>query len=183
MTVGVGLRALVLAVPANAAGAGGGPASAGGPGEVLAVVREGLARRPRATLGLFAVMAVMAVVQYLVPSVIGDLMRRPDALSDGQWWRAVTALLVQCSGIGQIAFNLSALLVIGAVAEEVLGRWRTSPQQPPAPPRKAGRHPHRPDTSASLRGEHRGDQFPAAAHAEPGEHRRQVLLHGVSGDV
>ncbi|MFI8462054.1 rhomboid family intramembrane serine protease [Kitasatospora sp. NPDC085464] len=123
--VGVGLRALVLAGPANAAGAGGVPAGGGGPGEVLAVVREGLARRPRVTLGLFAVMAVMAVVQYLVPSVIGDLMRRPDALSDGQWWRAVTALLVQSSGVGQIVFNLSALLVIGAVAEAVLGRWRT----------------------------------------------------------
>ncbi|MFF2081005.1 rhomboid family intramembrane serine protease [Kitasatospora sp. NPDC058162] len=84
-----------------------------------------MARRPWVTLALFAVMAVMAVVQYAVPSVVGDLMRQPGALSDGQWWRAGSALLVQSSGITQIAFNLPALLVIGAVTEAALGWWRT----------------------------------------------------------
>ncbi|MFD5466981.1 rhomboid family intramembrane serine protease [Kitasatospora sp. NPDC127059] len=130
VVVGVGLRTLLLVGTADGAGAGGsaGGGSAGGgtgPAEVLAVVRAALARRPWVTAVLFAVMAVMAVVQYAVPGVVEGLMRRPDALSDGQWWRAGTALLVQSSGIGQIAFNLAALLVIGAVAESVLGWWRT----------------------------------------------------------
>ncbi|RKT19674.1 membrane associated rhomboid family serine protease [Streptomyces sp. 1114.5] len=134
VVVGVGLRTLVVAGagpdgPAGGgAGAGGaavGGAAAGGPGEVLAVVRGALARRPWVTIALFAVMAVMAVVQYAVPAAVDDLMRQPGALSDGQWWRAGTALLVQSSGLGQIAFNLPALLVIGAVAETVLGWWRT----------------------------------------------------------
>ncbi|MEU8925545.1 rhomboid family intramembrane serine protease [Kitasatospora sp. NPDC048545] len=92
---------------------------------MLAVARAALLRRPWVTLALFAVMAVMAVVQYAVPAVVEDLMRQPGALSDGQWWRAGTALLVQSSGITQIAINLSALLVVGAVTESVLGRWRT----------------------------------------------------------
>ncbi|WP_051830730.1 MULTISPECIES: rhomboid family intramembrane serine protease [Streptomyces] len=124
VVVGVGLRTLVLAGSGSDGPVGGG-AAAGGPGEVLAVVRGALARRPWVTLVLFAVMAVMAVVQYAVPAAVDDLMRQPDALSDGQWWRAGTALLVQSSGLAQIAFNLSALLVIGAVTEAVLGWWRT----------------------------------------------------------
>ncbi|MDH6708914.1 rhomboid protease GluP [Kitasatospora sp. MAA19] len=118
--VGSGLRLLVLAV-----GPAGGSAAAGRPGEVLAVVRAALARRPWVTVTLFAVMAVLAVLQYAVPAVVDDLMRQPGALSDGQWWRAGTALLVQSSGLGQIAMNLPALLVVGAVAEAVLGWWRT----------------------------------------------------------
>ncbi|WP_189304902.1 rhomboid family intramembrane serine protease [Streptomyces albospinus] len=84
-----------------------------------------MARRPWGTITLFAVMAVMAVVQYAVPAAVNDLMRQPGALSNGQWWRAGTALLVQSSGITQIALNLPALLVVGAVAESALGRWRT----------------------------------------------------------
>lgn len=125
VVVGAGLRTLVLAGLTGGSGHGGSASGDSGPGEVLAVVRTALARRPRVTLALFAVMAAMAVVQYAVPGVVEGLMRRPGALSDGQWWRAGTALLVQSSGITQIAFNLSALLVIGAVTEAVLGRWRT----------------------------------------------------------
>ncbi|WP_052434595.1 rhomboid family intramembrane serine protease [Streptacidiphilus melanogenes] len=125
--VTAGLRALVLVGPAD--GGAGGRAVSGGvqPGEVLAAVRAASARRPRpwVALGLFAVMAVMAVVQYAAPAVVGDLMRQPGALSDGQWWRAATALLVQSSGAAQIACNLPALLVVGVVAESVLGGWRT----------------------------------------------------------
>ncbi|MEV7927173.1 MULTISPECIES: rhomboid family intramembrane serine protease [unclassified Kitasatospora] len=131
VVVSVGLQALVLAGSnvgqgvGSAAGPGAGAPAGAGPGEVLAVVRGALARRPRATLTLFAVMAVMAVLQYAVPALVEDLMRQPGALSDGQWWRAGTALLVQSSGITQIAMNLPALLVVGAVAESVLGWWRT----------------------------------------------------------
>ncbi|MFD7453234.1 rhomboid family intramembrane serine protease [Kitasatospora sp. NPDC059827] len=125
VVVSVGVRTLVLAGPANGSGTGGPAGGGAGPGEVLAVVRAALARRPWVTLALFAVMAVMAVVQYAVPSVVGDLMRQPGALSDGQWWRAGSALLVQSSGITQIAINLPALLVVGAVTEAALGWWRT----------------------------------------------------------
>ncbi|GAA2251079.1 MULTISPECIES: rhomboid family intramembrane serine protease [Kitasatospora] len=125
VVVSVGLRTLVLVSPTDGSGAGGSAGNGGSPGEVLAVVRAALARRPWATLTLFAVMAVMAVVQYALPAVVDDLIRQPGALTDGQWWRAGTALLVQSSGITQIACNLPALLVVGAVAESVFGRWRT----------------------------------------------------------
>ncbi|MFD8599369.1 rhomboid family intramembrane serine protease [Kitasatospora sp. NPDC059646] len=113
LVVGGGLRTLALTAP-------GGPD--GGPREALTALAR---RRPWVTLALFAVLAVMAVVQYAAPGVVDGLGRRPGALTDGQWWRAGTALLVQSSGAAQIAVNLPALLVVGAVAEPVLGRWRT----------------------------------------------------------
>ncbi|WP_052441094.1 rhomboid family intramembrane serine protease [Streptacidiphilus anmyonensis] len=124
--VTAGLRTLVLVGPADGARAGRTARGGVQPGEVVAVLRAALARRPWVSLGLFAVMAVMAVVQYAAPAVVGDLMRQPGALSDGQWWRAGTALLVQSSGLAQIACNLPALLVVGVVAEAVLGGWRTA---------------------------------------------------------
>ncbi|MGW1893893.1 rhomboid family intramembrane serine protease [Streptomyces sp. NPDC002004] len=124
VVVGAGLRTLVLFGPAS--GPAGGTAGRGPrQNDVLAAVRGAWAQRPWGTAVLFALMAVMAVVQYAVPGVVDDLMRRPGALTDGQWWRAGTALLVQSSGIMQIAVNLSALLVVGAIAESVFGWWRT----------------------------------------------------------
>src|SRR5262249_2902445 len=44
--------------------------------------------------------------------------------SHGQWWRAVTPLLVQTLGWYQVATNLVTLALVGAVAEWVLGRAR-----------------------------------------------------------
>lgn len=117
VVVGVGLRTLVLVA--------GSPTDGGRPGEVVAVVRAAWSPRPWVTAALFAVMAVMAAAQCVVPSVIGALERRPGALTEGQWWRAGTALLVQSSGWTQIAMNLSALVVVGAVAESVLGHGWT----------------------------------------------------------
>ncbi|WP_051652769.1 hypothetical protein [Kitasatospora cheerisanensis] len=77
------------------------------------------------TLAPFALPAVAAVVQYATPGVIDGPGRRPGALTDGQCRRAGTALPVQSSGATQIAVDLPALPVVGAVAEPVLGRWRT----------------------------------------------------------
>ncbi|KIZ17559.1 hypothetical protein SNA_13800 [Streptomyces natalensis ATCC 27448] len=86
-----------------------------GPGRLLAA----LWRRPvpRAAAVLVGVMTAMAVVQTVVPGVMPHLERAPH----GPWWRVVTALLVQTSGWGQLAFNLAALAVVAPVAERRLG--------------------------------------------------------------
>ncbi|MEU6895581.1 rhomboid family intramembrane serine protease [Streptomyces sp. NPDC046557] len=73
--------------------------------------------RPVAAGVLVAVMVAMALVQTLVPAVIPALERVPE----GGWWRALTALLVQTSGWGQLVFNLVALAVIAPAAERRLG--------------------------------------------------------------
>jgi membrane associated rhomboid family serine protease len=43
----------------------------------------------------------------------------------GDWWRTFTALLVQDGGVAGTISNLAFLLVLGAMAEQVLGvgRW------------------------------------------------------------
>ncbi|MEU3777727.1 rhomboid family intramembrane serine protease [Streptomyces sp. NPDC032472] len=73
--------------------------------------------RPWASAVLCGLMATMAVIQTLAPAVMPHLERVPD----GEWWRAVTALLVQTSGWGQLGFNLAALAVVAPAAERRLG--------------------------------------------------------------
>ncbi len=91
----------------------------------MQVLGAAWARRPRVTAAVLVATAVMVVLQYAVAGLAGELMRRPGALTDGQAWRIFTALFIQSSGAVQIAVNLSALLVAGAVAEWVLRprRW------------------------------------------------------------
>ncbi|GAA2157961.1 hypothetical protein GCM10009760_60570 [Kitasatospora kazusensis] len=90
----------------------------------LALARVVRSRRSPVTWVVLAATVVMAVLQYAVPGLADHLVRRPGAWADGQWWRVFTALFVQSSGAVQIAVNLPALLVVGVVAERVLGRWR-----------------------------------------------------------
>ncbi|MFF4741436.1 rhomboid family intramembrane serine protease [Streptomyces sp. NPDC001262] len=75
---------------------------------------------PWAAAALVGVMAVMAVVQTVVPGVMPHLERTPD----GPWWRALTALLVQTSGPGQLAFNLVAAAVVAPAAQRLFGPVR-----------------------------------------------------------
>jgi rhomboid protease GluP len=82
-------------------------------------------RRPWVTAVVLATMLVMVGLQYTVHDFADQLMRQPGALSDGQWWRVVTALFIQSSGPEQIVVNVSALAVAGPIAERVFGpgRW------------------------------------------------------------
>jgi len=66
---------------------------------------------------LAVLMAVMAVVQGVHPSVVGTLERDPD----GAWWHCLTALLVQSDGWKQIIFNYAALVAIAPFTERMLG--------------------------------------------------------------
>jgi rhomboid protease GluP len=71
------------------------------------------------------VMAAMIGLQYTVHGLSDQLMRQPGALHDGRWWRVFTALFIESSGLTQIVVNVSALAVVGPIAERVLGprRW------------------------------------------------------------
>lgn len=68
---------------------------------------------------LAVLMAVMASVQVLRPSLVGTLERDPG----GGWWHCLTALLVQSDGWTQIIFNYAALLMIAPFAERMIGSW------------------------------------------------------------
>jgi rhomboid protease GluP len=119
VVIGSGLQvmAILAPVPPN-------PASEDGPGNPVRAVLAAWARKPKATMVVLAATIIMVVLQYAVAGLRDDLMRQPDALHDGQWWRMFTALFIQSSGAAQIAINLPALFAFGAVAEWVLGPWR-----------------------------------------------------------
>jgi len=59
--------------------------------------------------------------------VVTALERNRHLLRGGQWWRLVTPMLVQPSGVGQYVFNLVGSVVVGAAIERQLGavRWLT----------------------------------------------------------
>jgi membrane associated rhomboid family serine protease len=84
----------------------------------------GLRRRPVVTASVFAVTALAAVAQAVVPGMLSQLERDPAALH-GEEWRLLTALFVQDGGAVGAISNLAFLAVIGAAAEQVLShpRW------------------------------------------------------------
>jgi membrane associated rhomboid family serine protease len=75
------------------------------------------------TLIVFAVTAAVNVTQLVHHPLLGALERTP-AVRHGEWWRIGTALLVQDGGIAGTVNNLGFLLLLGTVAEQVVGRGR-----------------------------------------------------------
>jgi membrane associated rhomboid family serine protease len=85
--------------------------------------RFGLRRFPVVTAVAFGVTAVTSVLGLADPDVLAARWRAPEGLH-GDWWRTVTALFVQDGGVPGTLSNLFFLLVMGALAEQVAGRWR-----------------------------------------------------------
>lgn len=73
-----------------------------------------------------AAITAMFAAQTAWPALLPGLARTP-ALLHGELWRAVTALFVQDGGGTGAIFNLTILIIIGAIAELRLGptRWLT----------------------------------------------------------
>jgi membrane associated rhomboid family serine protease len=86
--------------------------------------RMGLRRPPVATAVVFVVTAAVSVLGLVRPEVLAALQRTPQGLH-GDWWRSFTALFVQDGGVAGTVSNLAFLLVLGVLAEQVLGpgRW------------------------------------------------------------
>jgi membrane associated rhomboid family serine protease len=80
-------------------------------------------RMPWATIALAALVTVVSVIGELVPSVLSTLGRDVDRLLAGEWWRAVTPLVVQDGGWPGLIFNVIALVGVGAVVEARYRRW------------------------------------------------------------
>jgi membrane associated rhomboid family serine protease len=81
-------------------------------------------RYPLITLTLFVLVAIPSVLQFPFPRLLYALRRDGDlTLHHGEWWRVVTALLVQDGGVVGTVSNLVALVLIGLVAERLWGLW------------------------------------------------------------
>jgi Rhomboid family len=85
--------------------------------------RFGFQRPPVVTAVVFMVTATTSVLGLLIPGMLEALQRTPQGLH-GDWWRTFTALFVQDGGVVGTLSNLVFLLVMGVLAEQVLGAWR-----------------------------------------------------------
>src|SRR4029453_9473219 len=83
----------------------------------------GIQRLPVVTAVVFVATATTSVLGLLIPGMLEALQRTPQGLH-GERWRMVTALFVQDGGVVGTLSNLAFLLVMGVVAEQVLGAWR-----------------------------------------------------------
>ncbi|WP_214323418.1 rhomboid family intramembrane serine protease [Nonomuraea sediminis] len=83
-----------------------------------------MSRVPLASIAVVAVTAVPSLLQFAVPGLEPALMRDPAAIAGGQWWRLVTALVVQDGGLFGTVFNLLTLAALAFLAERTLGPAR-----------------------------------------------------------
>jgi rhomboid protease GluP len=87
----------------------------------LGKLTEGVKVVPAATMVVAGVTLAFAILQSMFPELIGLLQRQPTMITGHEYWRFVTALLVQSDGASQLSVNLPLLLVVGTFAEQ---RWR-----------------------------------------------------------
>ncbi len=81
--------------------------------------------RPLLTVGSAVVVAAASVAQLTVaPGLLPALMRSGPRFVATEPWRLVTSMLVQDGGWPGFAFNIVGLLVVGSLAERLLGRLR-----------------------------------------------------------
>ena len=92
---------------------------------MLAAARAGLGirRAPWLTAVVIVVTVIPSCLQFAVPGMLTTLERTPAGLG-AQWWRSVTALLVQDGGVPGTISNLVFLALIGVIAEQVMSRPR-----------------------------------------------------------
>ncbi|MCM6776161.1 rhomboid family intramembrane serine protease [Nocardia sp. CDC159] len=80
--------------------------------------------RPITTTTVFLITAATGIAQLIHPALFDRFCRAPDRVAAGEWWRLGTAMFFQDGWTAGLLFNLVILLVFGAIAERVLGRWR-----------------------------------------------------------
>ena len=64
---------------------------------------------------------LVSVVAQCEPAVMRALVRDRPLLLAGQWWRAVTPMVVQPDGWGQLAFNIAGIALVGCAVERRVG--------------------------------------------------------------
>jgi membrane associated rhomboid family serine protease len=75
---------------------------------------------------LLLAVGLPSALQFVFPALLPALQRDGARIAQGEWWRLITALGVQDGGLGGAVFNLVSLLLIGLVAERLLGAGRVA---------------------------------------------------------
>lgn len=91
-------------------------------GSWVSAVSAAVTRRPLpvATAAVFVVTGAVSVAQFPFPQVLEALRRDPDALASGEWWRALSALLVQDPS-WQVWITVPAVVALGVPVERLFG--------------------------------------------------------------
>jgi membrane associated rhomboid family serine protease len=115
---------LYLAVPYTAFGAG--MMTRGDVRVRVAAPASGRVERlPLATIALCCLVGLPSLLQIPFPRLLFALRRDGDLiLHGGEWWRVLTALVVQDGGTAGLIGNLLVLALVGVVAERIWGSWR-----------------------------------------------------------
>jgi rhomboid protease GluP len=82
-----------------------------------------VSRFPWLTAAVFVLTTVFTALTYARPDLgIGPALMRDPRMLHGEWWRFVTAWLVNTDGWAQIVVNSIGLLMYGLLVEQVIGR-------------------------------------------------------------
>jgi membrane associated rhomboid family serine protease len=78
--------------------------------------------RPTMTATVVAITTAVSVVALVNIKVMNAMTTDLGKLRAGQWWRLVSPVMVQPSGWGQLAFNMTGLAIVGAALERHVSR-------------------------------------------------------------
>lgn len=96
-------------------------------GRLFQVIRRAANRiassPPYGTILILTLTSCVTISQFVFPEVLEALRRDPVALRQGEWWRAVTPLLVHSEGLAQFLFNVAGIAIVGTYCETRLGLW------------------------------------------------------------
>ncbi len=80
---------------------------------------------PTATVVLLCITGTLTALQFRFPVLLTSLRRQPNELANHEYWRLLTSLFVHNGGWRQIAFNFTAIAIVGTLVERIFGtgRW------------------------------------------------------------
>jgi membrane associated rhomboid family serine protease len=78
--------------------------------------------RPAMTFAVMFVTVTVSIVALVHAPLMSSMTRDTDKLRAGQWWRIASPVLIQSSGWGQLAFNITGLVVVGVALEKCMHR-------------------------------------------------------------
>ncbi len=84
----------------------------------------GKSRVPVVSLSLFLITGAVTAAQFKYPQLLDHLRRDPDGLRNGEWWRAISPMLVQ-SPPWQSWVTVPGILALGIPTERLYGSRNT----------------------------------------------------------
>lgn len=74
---------------------------------------------------MLCITGTLTGLQFIFPQLLISLRRTPNEISNHEYWRLLTSLFVHTGAWTQIAFNFTAIAIVGTIVERIFGtgRW------------------------------------------------------------